>query len=309
MSKRLLRSPRFWLLAKRFGVPIDPETTDEALEKLLVAQLDEATELDAAVLLAFDAVYTLEGHRDDANTHLALTNDYVHDLSARHRKLLFGCSVHPYRRDAIEELERCVKAGAVLCKWLPITQGIDPSHPKCFPFYEALAHFGLPLLSHTGGEKMLPNLNFHADPTLLLPAVRRGVTIIAAHCGTRSARREPDYLPQWCRMALEHERFYGDTAALNLPARSYAFRTLLADDRLLAKVVHGSDWPVIPIPPVTQLGPIEALRQAEQGNWIRRDVAIKRKLGFGDAYFERAASILRLPPSASPSLSPGSSGD
>lgn len=295
MSPRLLRSPRFRLLAKRFGIPIDPATTDDALEIFLANRLAEATELDAAVLLAFDAVYDLSGHRDDANTHLTLTNDYVRLLCGRHSKLLFGCSVHPYRTDAIDELERCVRGGAVLCKWLPITQGIDPSHPKCFAFYEALAHHGLPLLSHTGGEKMLPNVNRHVDPTLLLPAVRRGVTVIAAHCGTRSTFREPSYLSQWCRMALDHERFYGDTAALNLPTRSYAYRTLLADDRLGAKLIHGSDWPVPPIPPLMQLGAAEALRQVEQGNWLRRDVAVKRKLGLDDAYFARAATILRLP--------------
>ena len=246
------------------------------------------------MLLAFDAVFDFDGRRDAANTHLVLENDYVINLVSRHPKLLFGCSIHPYRTDAVAELERCVRRGAVLCKWLPITQGIDPSHPKCFPFYEGLAHFGLPLLSHTGGEKMLPNINRHADPTLLLPAVRRGVTVIAAHCGTRSAKRETDYLPQWCRMALDHEHFYGDTAALNLPTRSYAYPKVLADERLRAKLVHGSDWPVIPIPPAWQLGAAEALRQFEQSNWLRRDVAIKRKLGLDNTYFERAASILKL---------------
>ena len=296
MSPRLLRSPRFWLLAKRFGISLDPAYADDALERLLVTQLDEAVELDAAVLLAFDAVYDLDGKFDESNTHLVLENDHAINIVARHPKLLFGCSVHPYRPDAIEELERCVRRGAVLCKWLPITQGIDPSHPKCFPFYEALAHHGLPLLSHTGGEKMLPNINRLADPTLLLPAVRRGVRVIAAHCGTRSAYRESDYLPQWSRMAIEHEHFYGDTAALNLPTRSYAFRKLLADDRLRSKLVHGSDWPVIPIPPAMLLGAAEVVRQLEQGNWIRRDAAIKRKLGLDDAYFTRAATILRLPP-------------
>jgi predicted TIM-barrel fold metal-dependent hydrolase len=295
MSAKLLKSPQFWFLAKRFGIPIDPAVTDDALEKLLIAQLDEAVELDAAVLLAFDAVYDLDGKRDDANTNLALDNDYVINLAGRHNKLLFGCSVHPYRPDAVAELERCIRRGAVLCKWLPLTQGIDPSHPKCFPIYEALAHYNLPLLCHTGGEKMLPNLNKLADPTLLLPAIRRGVRIIAAHCGTRSGLGETSHLSQWCRLALEHEDFYGDTAALNLPTRSYAYRTILQDDRLRAKLVHGSDWPVVPIPPATLLGPLETLRQLEQPNWLRRDVAIKTKLGLDSAYFNRAAAILRLP--------------
>ena len=295
MSAKILGSPKFWLLAKVLGIPIDPARTDEALERFLIKQLDAAVELDAAVLLAFDAVYTLDGKRDDANTHLELDNDYVRLLVRRHPKLLFGCSVHPYRRDAVEELERCISGGATLCKWLPITQGIDPSHPKCFPFYECLAHHGLPLLSHTGGEKMLPNINDRADPTLLMPAIRRGVTVIAAHCGTRSAKSETDYLPQWCRMALEHEHFYGDTAALNLPTRSYAYPILMADERLRAKLIHGSDWPVYPVPPASSLGLVETLRQWEERNWLRRDAAIKRKIGLDDAYFGRAAGILRLP--------------
>ena len=40
-------------------------------------------------------------------------------------------------------------AGAVLLKWLPIVQNFNPADERCFPFYEALAHHKLPLLSHT----------------------------------------------------------------------------------------------------------------------------------------------------------------
>lgn len=297
MSPRILSSPQFWLLAKLFGIPIDPSRTDEALEAKFAKDLDAAEELDAVVLLAFDAVYDLEGRRDDANTHLYLTNDYVRLLATRHRKALFGCSVHPYRADAVAELERCVAGGAVLCKWLPLVQNFDPSHPKCFPFYEALAHHKLPLLCHTGGEAMLPNLNKLADPALLTSAVRRGVTVIAAHCGTRSRKRETDFLPRWSRMALEHEHFYGDTAALNLPTRSYAYRKLLADERLLKKLVHGSDWPVMPVPPARQLGAVRALHWFQEHNWLRRDALMKRETGLDDAYFARASGILRLGPS------------
>ena len=51
-------------------------------------------------------------------------------------------SVGPLPRgatEAVEELERCVKAGAVLMKWLPIVQNFNPADPRCEPFYEALA--------------------------------------------------------------------------------------------------------------------------------------------------------------------------
>jgi predicted TIM-barrel fold metal-dependent hydrolase len=46
---------------------------------------------------------------------------------------LFGASVHPHRHDALEALEWCAQQGAVLIKWLPNYQGIDPAarrHPE-----------------------------------------------------------------------------------------------------------------------------------------------------------------------------------
>ena len=65
----------------------------------------------------------------------------------------FAASIHPYRADAVAELERCIAAGAVMVKWLPITQDFNPADPKCIPLYEALAHHRIPLLSHTRSGK------------------------------------------------------------------------------------------------------------------------------------------------------------
>jgi predicted TIM-barrel fold metal-dependent hydrolase len=294
VSPRLIRSVPFRFMRWHFEIGEIDASTDAKLENLLIDQLNDCTELDAAVVLAFDAVHDKDGVRDDAQTHLFVENDYVIDLSRRHPKVLFGASIHPYRKDAIAELERCVHAGAVLVKWLPITQGIDPSDPKCFAFYEALAHHKIPLLSHTGGETMLPNVNKHADPTLLLPAIRRGVKVIAAHCGTRSTFSEPDYLDAFVRLALEHEHFYGDTSALNLPTRWHAYKPILTDDRVRTKIIHGSDWPVLPIPHPTRLGASRAFEMLDEPNWLRRDIRIKQSLGFTDADFARGCSVLRI---------------
>jgi predicted TIM-barrel fold metal-dependent hydrolase len=247
------------------------------------------------VALAFDAVYDREGNYDAANTHLYVTNDYVAQLAAKHSKVLFGASVHPYRKDAVAELERCVQRGAVLLKWLPIVQNFDPADDRCLPFYEALAHHRLPLLCHTGGEQSLPSLNkSYADPRLLIPALRQGVTVIAAHCGTRSRPGETDFTPVFLRMAHDYENLYGDTAALNLPTRSYAYRSILKDDVVRQRLLHGSDWPIVCVPPL-QVGWRNAVRLWRVRNWMRRDVLTKRQLGFDDAYWHRAAQILRLP--------------
>jgi predicted TIM-barrel fold metal-dependent hydrolase len=297
MSHRLLNSPPFRFMRWRLGMRGADASTERQVEAKLVETVDQCDGIDAAVILGFDAVHDAEGRLDARNTHLYVTNDYALELSLRYpKKMLFGASVHPYRKDAVAEIERCVKAGAVLLKWLPIVQNFNPADDRCIPVYEALAHFHLPLLSHTGGEKSLPNLDTTVmDPALLLPAVRHGVTVIAAHCGTRSTPREPDFLPTFMRMAREHEHFYGDTAALNLPTRSYAYAPLLDDKVIREKLVHGSDWPIIALPPARALGFKKAIRAFCDRNWMRRDVWIKKQLGFDEAYFRRAATILRRP--------------
>jgi predicted TIM-barrel fold metal-dependent hydrolase len=165
-------------------------------------KLVEESGLDRAVLLAFDAVYDAEGRMDELNTHLYLRNEYVAEFCQQNPRILFGASIHPYRKDAVQELEKCVAAGAVLVKWLPLTQMMDPADAKCIPLYEAMAHHHIPLLCHTGGEKTLhaPDKSVR-DPAKLVEALKRGVTVIAAHCGTHSIWGETDYFPTWFRMA------------------------------------------------------------------------------------------------------------
>ena len=294
MSRKLLDSLPFRFMRWRLGLKGEDERTERALEATLARTIAESG-VDQAVVLAFDGVHDDDGRLDESRTHLYVTNDYVIELAGRHDNMLLGASVHPYRRDAVAEIERCVDAGAVLMKWLPPTQGMDPSDPRCIPFYEALAHYRLPLLCHTGGEASLPRVDDRlADPKVLEEALRRGVTVIMAHCGTRSMPWQPDYLPDFIRLAQEYEHCYGDTAALNLPARWYGLDAALDHPVIRRKVIHGSDWPIIAIPPARKIG--EAFWELmSDSNWMRRDVRIKRKMGFDDAYWQRAASILRLP--------------
>lgn len=295
MSPRLLGSLPFRFMRWRLGIKGYDEAAERAVEKLLADTLNETTDLDAAVILAFDATYTPEGNFDAARTHLHVTNDYVISLAAKHPKMLFGASVHPYRKDAVAEVERCVKAGAVLMKWLPLAQGFNPADERCIPVYEAMAHHGLPLLSHTGGERALPVVDpTVASPALLEEALRRGVTVIAAHCGTAATPTEQTYIDLFVRMAREHERFYGDTAALNLPFRCGAYDTLLKHPDIREKLLHGSDWPIIALPSPSRIGWGNSRRVMSDRNWMRRDITIKRHLGLDDADLTRAAGVLRL---------------
>ena len=61
------------------------------------------------------------------------------------------------------------------------------------------------------------------------------------------------------------------------------------------KLVHGSDWPIISIPP-RRIGVLRAAGLLwSEANWMRRDVLAKRALGFDEAYWHRAASLLPAP--------------
>jgi len=148
-SDYLLRTLPFRFMRWRLGLKGTDRQTERDLESTLLRLIDETPKLDAVVVLAFDAVHDEQGRLDEANTHLYVKNDYVVDLAKQHNKLLFGASVHPYRKDAADEVARCVRMGAVLLKWLPIVQSFDPSDERCMPIYEALAHHELPLLCHT----------------------------------------------------------------------------------------------------------------------------------------------------------------
>jgi uncharacterized protein len=294
-SDRLLKTLPFRFMRWRLGMIGSDEQTERQIESKLVETIDGTPEIDAAVVLAFDAVYCDGGVLDLDNTHLYVTNDYVIELCQRHPKMLFGASINPLRTDAIAELERCVAAGAVLCKWLPIVQGFNPADPRCIPFYEALAHHKLPLLSHTGGEKSLIRLNDeYADPRLLDEALRRGVTVIAAHCGTRSTPFEPGYVEAFVELVRKYENLYGDTAALNLPARTHAYSTIIHDPLVRQRIIHGSDWPIIAFPPPMRVGVRASVELMKERNWMRRDVLIKQRLGFDQDYWERAAKVLKL---------------
>lgn len=297
VSATLLRSPYFRFIRRRLGLTRENDgRLEKEIENKLVATVAATPELDRVVVLAFDAVHDMEGYFRHDQTHLYVTNDYVAELVSRHQQFLFGASVHPYRKDAREELERCIRLGAVLLKWLPVTQNFNPADPRCNELYEALAHYQLPLLCHTGGERSLPALDLSvADPALLVPALERGVRVIAAHCGTRDRMGAPDYTSTFVRLARDHEHLYGDTAALNLPNRSYAYGILFKEPEVMKKLVHGSDWPILPFPPLRLGWKRAAQLLFRERNWLRRDIRIKQELGFDTAYWNRAAHLLRLP--------------
>jgi hypothetical protein len=270
---------------------------DQQIARLIVDQLS-ASEVDWAVGLAFDAAYRDDGTRDQDHTLMVTDNDFVADLASTHTRVLFGASIHPYRRDALAELERLIDRGACLVKWLPGAQNIQANDPRCLPFYDLLARHRIPLLCHTGAEvslKVFPNtLN---DPRRLASALDRGVTVIAAHCGMSPFLHQRSYFGAWREMALRYERFYGDISAFGFTTNIWKLRSILSRPELTAKLVYGSDFPVAPWP-LTCIG-VFTFRRAWQLRRVRNPfdqaVQVMEAAGVPREVFARGGELLRIP--------------
>jgi hypothetical protein len=298
ISKRLLRSPVFRILMWLLGIrPEDgPEEADRKYRDKLVGYLRASGHIEAGVVFALDGVYDDRGELDRRRTHFYVSNDYVFRLARDYPEILPGASVHPYRRDALAELERCIERGAVALKWLPNTQGFDPASARCLPVYDLLARRGLPLICHTGGEHTLPVIRQDLGyPERLRPALDAGVTVIACHLGTRGWPPGKETFHRFARLAREYPNLYGDTSGIVAPFRTRYLLECIDDPDLLKKLVHGSDYPLRPLSVgcMSKLGLREVLSLEMEGNPIEKDYRIKRNLGLPDAVFRRATRLLR----------------
>lgn len=288
------------------GVGLPKAVLSGELDRIYTERMLEfvrGSSLDAAVILAQD-----EPHRENgdviANTgSFYVPNDYVLGLARRHREFLPAVSIHPARRDALDELERCLAAGAVMLKCLPNCQNIDWNNRRYTPFLERMAATGLILLAHTGSERTLPVVTPKlADPAVLTRALEIGVTCIAAHCGTGLYVLDPDYFDAFIAMLRRFPRLYGDNSALasvNFRTRPGAIRRLV-DPEFAGRILHGSDVPVMVSGALLCAGGLiswqEWRRTAAISNPMERDVQLKRALGFGDASFTRLTELLRPVP-------------
>ena len=187
ISERLRKSWKFRIYLKAFGVTEKEllQDGDALIMKRLSESVAQSRTVSAAVVLAMDGVVGDNGELDQAKTEIYIPNEFVAKEISRYPNLLVGASINPYRYDAIERLERAVSQGAVLVKWLPPIQNIDPADTKLVSFYLRLKELGIPLLVHTGTEGSFTFTRDElGDPERLRLPLSLGVTVIAAHAAT-----------------------------------------------------------------------------------------------------------------------------
>ena len=275
-------------------------------------------------LLAFDKHYRKDGTVDLEKTEFYVPNEYVFELAERHPELFVpNISVNPYRPDAIAELEKWAARGARVVKWLPNAMGIDPSDPKCDPFYEKMKELDLILLSHGGEEKAVEAEEDQklGNPLLLRRALDHGVKVIVAHCaglGTNADidskdRKLVDNFDLFLRL-MDEKRYkglvFGEISAMTQFNRSAKLRTMLAREDVHERLVNGSDYPLpavnllIRTRPLVKQGYINAdeadsLKEIYDYNPLLFDFVLKRTLKLPGTSKGFPASIFLTNPSLS----------
>lgn len=237
----------------------DVERADAQFLERLVALARSGPRPALHGLLAFDRNHRADGGPDDDASEFHVPNDYVFDVVARHPGLFAPvASIHPYRTDAIAELERCAGRGARMIKWIPAAMGIDPADPRCDPFYDRMRELGVALLTHAGREEAIDAEAAQrlGNPLRLRRPLERGVKVVVAHCASLGededlddpARPHAESFDLFLRMMGEERHrglLFGELSAISDVLRDERpFRVLLERADLHGRLVNGSDYPI-----------------------------------------------------------------
>lgn len=288
VSKKLMNNWRFGLYLRSFGVSRGELLAkgDQLLADRLAESLSRSKHVKKAVLLAMDGVVGPDGELDAGRTELYVPNEFVAEAAARHKNLLFGASVNPYRKNALKQLEWAKEHGAVLVKWIPSIMNVDPADRKLAPFYRKLAELKLPLLTHAGQERSFSSSNDElSDPDRLRLPLSLGVTVIAAHIASTGRYHGEESLDRLARLMKEYPNLYSDISALTQVNRLPYMKQALTRPEFSGRLLYGSDFPLINTAMVSpwyylfRLSPKQIAAILREKNPWDRDVLTKQWLG------------------------------
>jgi predicted TIM-barrel fold metal-dependent hydrolase len=196
-----------------------------------------------------------------------IRNDFVYKNVKKFPNLLWGASVHPFRKDFKEELEKAYRNGAVLVKLIPPIQAIplvssdEQVISRIKEYYSILSKYKLPLLIHldeegTFSKELERKFRDYVGLSGVEAALEAGVTVIVAHVASRNSidthdkshdsLKTYDYLLKLMKEEKYKGQLYADISALpTILTRKDHLCKVVKDfkgneDRLL----WGSDYPL-----------------------------------------------------------------
>lgn len=301
LSEKMRNNWKYKIYLKAFDVTEEDVIRhgDTLIIQKISEQLNASDHVGAAVLLALDGVIGKDGNLDRQLTETYIPNNFLAAEVAKYDNLYFGASVNPYRKDALERLEQAKADGAVLIKWLPAIQHIDPTDERLVPFYRKLVELDLPLLTHAGDENAFSRAdNSLGDPQKLHLPLRHGVRVIVAHAATTGKSEGQDNMQRLLPMFAQYPNLYTDISALTQVNKLRFLPILLASGIDPQKILYGTDFPLIktgltsPIFSAFNIAPKKIAGLVRIKNPWDQDIQLKLAHGIPAQIFSTAHRIL-----------------
>lgn len=301
ISERLRRNWRYRIYLRAFGVSEADvrQQGDGLIVQRISARLAESTQVGAAVLLALDGVIDANGELDRQQTETYIPNDFLAREVAKYPNLYFGASVNPYRPDALARLQQAKADGAVLLKWLPAIQHIDPADERLILFYRKLVELELPLLTHAGDEHSFTGAAQHyGDPQKLRLPLELGVRVIVAHAASSGCNEGEENMQRLLPLFAKYPNLYADISALTQANKLGFLPRLLAAGIDPGRLLYGTDFPLIrtgltsPWFSLLHLGPGKSLPLLRIANPWDQNLHLKLAYGVDPRVFTNARQLL-----------------
>ena len=303
VSKELKNNFRFRVYLKAFGVTLSEVEAkgDRILMERLASRLRDSKRVGGAIILAMDGVIDDQGNLDEGRTEFFVPNEYVAKETLQYSNLYFGASVNPNRPDALARLQWAKDNGALLVKWLPSIQFIDPANKSFEPFYRKLVELDLPLLTHAGQERSFTHARDElADPIRLKFPLDLGVKVIVAHAASTGENEGQEDIDRLIGMLDFYPNLYSDISSMTQINKPGYLSKALKEKRFKGKLLYGSDFPLINTAAVSPwYFPLNLTREQMQfigsiENAWDRDVALKEALGVSSEILSKPADFFGI---------------
>ncbi|MDP1659946.1 MAG: amidohydrolase family protein [Methylotenera sp.] len=266
------------------------------------------------MLFAFDWLSDGQGVADKNNAIFHIPNEYAAKIASQYPQYFeWVASIHPYRADALDELDIACANGARAIKWLPTGMNIDPASQRCAKFYQKLHDLNMPIISHAGRESAVQvGDQAHGNPLKMRNALDAGVRVVLAHCASHGDDKDIDNGNKAVKSFELFSRLmdtpayksliFGDTSAITLMPHAWVIKPLLERPDWHARLLNGTDYPLPAILPListkelARMGLLQDehllfLQTLRNYNPLMFDFAIKRlmqwqNVGFATQIFE-----------------------
>ncbi|CAN5291695.1 hypothetical protein BH23BAC1_BH23BAC1_43420 [soil metagenome] len=249
---------RFNMFASAAGIT-SAAVTDQQYIDGLVKLLKLILDLGKVSLLALDQYYDKMGRPHPEITRLYVPNDYLMRICNKYPEYFEPViSVHPYRSDALQELEKWGEQGIKFVKWLGNSMNIDASDPLCEKFYQKMKEYNMTLLAHAGNEEAItvPAHQYLGNPLLYRKPLEMGLKVILAHCAGHGMNLDHDSKIKkpiknyklFYRM-MDNPKYegllFGDIAAVTQINRCGSpLKNIIERSEHHHRLINGSDYPL-----------------------------------------------------------------